>query len=1142
MTATVERSQATRTGPPGSPSESHESDDDDMRLTITTDLEGGPVNTEEAEANVTASSSITSTSSASTHRCYVCGEAAASAHGLSLHLRRVHDVISCTSSQLNPAQHTCKLCGKSLSSASSLDRHMLVHSGERPFKCKICGMAFTTNGNMHRHMRTHSGAPLIGPLIGKLHHGQLLQVHPSAHGSPAPINQLSPAQSALQDFRCLICGRLFLSKTALEKHVHGVHDDAPVSCPKCFTRCASYSGLINGLHTCIEQTAATRSSTFEDLTHIDFSCSHFSLIAAVECERWPRRCPTAVGCHDCDRCARSFPSKDSLAIHRQRHDERQTFCVACRTSYMSSIDLQRHQAERHRELVDDKAHLMAALQLYATNTAPRHDLSDVQTLLSLANTIPVAKTSVGEPTSENSCDSLADSAILGVTTAGDTEESTCTMCGLAFKNVQLLKRHFQLHVNAPFACTLCPYISTDKSTLVRHLRTHNGERPFQCAICKYAFTTKANCERHVRKRHNKQTKAEIRSAMQYNPHMQSQRLSPTFSAHRDSGSTVCKYCNKDFKFNRVLRHHLRSLNNSCSRKPFCCIVCKLGFSTKNNCIRHVLKQHPEFQHKLSEAVSSKPLPVDEASGQDPPVPLTFDNDNDQGGNQDGDMEDMETDQSSDHIVPRIDPHELQPVIAKAEVLKPTAVVLSPVSRVVGTLHKVTVAPVAIDVVKSATPLMLTTLKATGVEVKKAATSPVSKVTIIPAAHQKTKEQHPGKIEPPVPPQDEPLDLAVHALDLSRKDAQRAKPMAYTPTNNFIDALLTAAKYVPETPTMLQTNDVASSKFSNELTKKNASVSLTKTFILSDKTRTALKILVNAKKSDERSFDEQEQHDLASVSALLNAANSHLMLQHMIGENEKDVTDRASRPDPVMSKKGSSEIVERSNEGRKHSPNSVACKFCRRKFPWTSSLRRHLLTHTGQKPFKCPHCPIWFTTKSNCERHLLRKHDKLAKASRARGTLQLATRASTSGNAAVGPPTRRMRLRCPCCARSFRNDALLAEHLRQPDRPFRCVLCCELFREPHDCVQHVRRAHDLRVLHQTPAEPAEANGSPRCFVCLQPVEAAALQTHFRAAHGADSDANNNSSSSSNGGSAYRHGVIRDVDERTATTQQTIKPVA
>ena len=52
--------------------------------------------------------------------------------------------------------------GKMLSSFSSLDRHMLVHSGERPFSCNLCGQTFTTNGNMHRHSRTHGHRELEG--------------------------------------------------------------------------------------------------------------------------------------------------------------------------------------------------------------------------------------------------------------------------------------------------------------------------------------------------------------------------------------------------------------------------------------------------------------------------------------------------------------------------------------------------------------------------------------------------------------------------------------------------------------------------------------------------------------------------------------------------------------------------------------------------------------------------------------------------------------------------------------------------------------------------------------------------------------------------------------------------------------------
>ncbi|KAF7496658.1 Ras-responsive element-binding protein 1 [Sarcoptes scabiei] len=191
--------------------------------------------------------------------------------------------------------------------------------------------------------------------------------------------------------------------------------------------------------------------------------------------------------------------------------------------------------------------------------------------------------------------------------SGSSSRFRCEPCRLSFKSMNALRRHNRGHTaegGHSHACNLCPYKSLDKSTLIRHFRTHNGERPFQCAICKYAFTTKANCERHVRKRHrNLKSKPEIRNAMQYNRDMAAtaaatRLVSEKIFIERDqlptSQDTICKKCEIDFGSNRELRAHLRIPNNPCSQqlKPFVCMLCNIGFNTRNNCVRHIIKQHP----------------------------------------------------------------------------------------------------------------------------------------------------------------------------------------------------------------------------------------------------------------------------------------------------------------------------------------------------------------------------------------------------------------------------------------------------------------------------------------------------------------------------------------------------------------------
>ena len=62
-----------------------------------------------------------------------------------------------------------------------------------------------------------------------------------------------------------------------------------------------------------------------------------------------------------------------------------------------------------------------------------------------------------------------------------------------------------------------------------------------------------------------------------------------------------------------------------------------------------------------------------------------------------------------------------------------------------------------------------------------------------------------------------------------------------------------------------------------------------------------------------------------------------------------------------------------NEPIKLGPQKYGCPFCSKIMQQPSWLKRHILIHTGEKPFQCKHCVYAAKRNSQLDRHILSKH-------------------------------------------------------------------------------------------------------------------------------------------------------------------------
>lgn len=484
--------------------------------------------------------------------CPICKTMLTSQHDFTVHIK-LHN----SHNELQDDKgFVCRICKKKLSSSSSLDRHVLVHSGERPFSCKFCGDTFTTNGNMHRHVRTHSSKNENYESDGSTDSNRQIEYNNNKVDGKRKLedvedlsNKLSCHQTTSEDtqnYKCPVCERTdFVSVKALETHFEDNHPDYPVACSDCNIRFQNTKALSNhrsAVHHADDNCKKNCVTGFKDLTFVDFSSEKFPHIARYQCEKNLHKVSGGLR-FQCQRCSHAFPCSASLDIHERDCSVGLDLSVKPEPSrnpnlseteirkvdFFGRLDLQNNSPEKSEGApLKLQQHLLEVKKTIDSSK----DLADIQSIISMTSngsllqhlcqkppeTVPEPHPDLNKSEQDEESQDVFATEFRKMKLRG---EFPCRLCTAVFPNLRALKGHNRTHLNSmnngTYRCNMCPHSSVDKAALIRHMRTHNGDRPYECSLCNYAFTTKANCERHLRNRHGKNTREEVKKAIIYHP-------------------------------------------------------------------------------------------------------------------------------------------------------------------------------------------------------------------------------------------------------------------------------------------------------------------------------------------------------------------------------------------------------------------------------------------------------------------------------------------------------------------------------------------------------------------------------------------------------------------------------------------------
>ncbi|XP_033026703.1 zinc finger protein 768 [Lacerta agilis] len=200
---------------------------------------------------------------------------------------------------------------------------------------------------------------------------------------------------------------------------------------------------------------------------------------------------------------------------------------------------------------------------------------------------------------------------------GKTKSYKCPDCGKNYRRSTDLLRHQRTHTGErPYLCLACGKSFSRSSILLEHQRIHTGEKPYKCSHCGQGFSQSSNCKQHERthgkekrndpihwgstwqrtevQRHGPKSlkiidegaRAELGGGSQSpggSSSWSSKMVMKYQKSHRMEKPYRCPECGKCFaRSTDFIRHHITHTGE----KPYTCVKCGKSFTRSSVLIEH----------------------------------------------------------------------------------------------------------------------------------------------------------------------------------------------------------------------------------------------------------------------------------------------------------------------------------------------------------------------------------------------------------------------------------------------------------------------------------------------------------------------------------------------------------------------------